>query len=474
MLPGAPSGSEVDQLIAKVRRAAANLTRRTDLLVEGTIVATRRLAEKSILEHEATRQNTMSTLIEARGISQQVLEMSEAVKPLPGQIKELQHTVEELKDEMSHLEREAVNALTSMANHAGVDAQNWTKRLLDEIWQGVEARMRIMANEAQKREQRLLMVMQDLETEIERARTPQLPSNATLSTSEILGILAVSPERITADLKLIIQGSALLDPASQLEAQSLLNIDRFWQWFSSASSDLLFVHGSLVDDPTEARISPISPVCATMVAAIIKTHPSAVSLYFFCGFHMDFGDNLKGPQGLMRCLISKLLVEASTRHPMGLTYGFADLSSTDGLRHHDMSELCSLFRRIIMQLPRDAVVYCIIDGVSWYERLEMLEDIFLVMQTLSGLVDDPYLRPALKVLLTSPFPSKRIAPGIPTQRRVFLRPMAIANEVVSERMIFANLTSRARQVPAYATANSTAPGTTAVALEEERTAEDYL
>ncbi|KAF3769567.1 hypothetical protein M406DRAFT_233886, partial [Cryphonectria parasitica EP155] len=138
---------------------------------------------------------------------------------------------------------------------------------------------------------------------------------------------------------------------------------------------------------------------------------------YFCGLHLSSYDDIRGPQGLMRCLIARLLMELDTSGGPSPNLGFVDVPYLEALQRRDITYLCHLFSSIMVQFAPGTTIYCMIDGITWYERSNMLEDLLHITQSLYRLVDGRYSRCRLKVLITSPFRPGQLASGIPAHQQ---------------------------------------------------------
>lgn len=291
----------------------------------------------------------------------------------------------------------------------------------------------------------------------------------------MLDILAAPFEVATRDLDIVVQEGLHFGPAQQGQTQWLLKKDRFRQWLSANCSDLLLVHGNLTDTSNSGvRISSLSVVSATIATAIAQqANGDAIALYYFCGLRMSSNDDLGGPQGLLRCFTSRLLVGLKAKYDIAASLNLLDGSYLEALQRRDIGCLCTVFRSILVQVPSYATVYCILDGIAWYEKAEMLQDLFSVLQSLYGMVEGASQGSLLKVLLTSPFRSRRIASDMPTARQIFLDPEAMMLECEpSQRMLFSHLGERHYEVPEYSMARG---GASRVSIHEDEqlTEEDY-
>lgn len=459
----------MDIMIEKVGKAVTNMKERSEILSEAILVDIHEQNEKHHEKIQAalnmTRATAVSTSTGLHNVSRQVSQIEDTVQPIPHKMEALQGSVTDLREDIAMQERAIMDGVSAMANRGALDAQNWLLGMLTELRQSFETKLNAM----ERKQDRLLRgAAQLLELEELRSRTPRLlPSiqQPLLEPKALLGILAVPLETLTRDLDYVVRQGLHLSPAEQGQAQLLMKMDRFWAWFTSMGSDMLFVSGALVDPSQhQLRISSLSVVCATIVASIAQSNSDAIALHYFSGQHVSSNDSLSGPQGLIRCLTSRLLIELQGKYGAVPNLDFLDVIAIEKLEHHDVEQLCDLFCRLLMQFQQNATVYCIIDGICWFERLDMLEDLFKVMQSISGMVDDPGKRVRLKVLLTSPFRSRHIAQGLHVQRRITLQAesLLLAGTLETLRPGRPDLSVMARQRSPHTPSQ-----------EEEWTVEDY-
>lgn len=421
-----PSGDDVDMMIDKVEKAVLNMKERSEILSEAILID---IHKQNAKHHDRlhtalnmTRATAASTSAGLHIVGRQVSQIEDTLQPMPQKMDVLQNSVAELREDIVASERAIVDGVTAMANRGALDAQNWMLGMLTEIRQGFETRLTAME---QKQDKLLRGAAQLLELEQFGSRTPRLLQSTQqplLGPKQLLEILAVPPEALIRDLDYVVRQGLHLSPAEQGQAQSLMRMDRFWMWFTSVDSDMLHVGGSLMDPSQhQLRVSSLSAVCATIVASITQRNADATALHYFCGLHVSSNDALKGPQGLMRCLTSRLLVELQGKYGVVPNLTFLDAGSIERLQYHNLEQLCDLFCRLIMQFESNTTIYCMIDGICWFERQDMLEDLFRAVQSIHAMVDDPGKRVTLKVLLTSPLRSRHIAQALDMQRRITLQ-----------------------------------------------------
>ncbi|KAK8123097.1 hypothetical protein PG984_011767 [Apiospora sp. TS-2023a] len=173
----------------------------------------------------------------------------------------------------------------------------------------------------------------------------------------------------------------------QDRAGVIMPTPQFRDWLVNASSRELLIHGN--SDPLP--ISPLTLFCAFLVQNLRRLdHFCTVA--FFCGCHPyeEYG----GARTLITSLIAQLLQKRSF-----------DLSF---IKHDDVYQMdlgnvrtfCDVFGHLVRQIDPDDTVFCIIDGINFYEgRDELFEDTAI---TIRFLLDMTLGQTVFKILLTSP------------------------------------------------------------------------
>lgn len=258
----------------------------------------------------------------------------------------------------------------------------------------------------QKAEWRYLKLSRQLEA------TPH-HSQMLISQQQLLDIFAVDSGNAVHDMELAIRQSMALDPSSQGQAYALLRSREFNIWLKSGTSRVLLVNGNSTSALTN-RTSPISLICATLVQSLVDVQ-SVVCVQFFCGLHSSGNDSLSGPRGLMRSLISQLLLIQN------FDLGFiSSRSYRDQIHDCELGHLCGLFQTLVHQIPIDTVVFCVIDGISLYERLDWREETCYVVGKVREIAESPALNAIFKLLLTTPGRSRYIKEHISPQDQLVL------------------------------------------------------
>jgi hypothetical protein len=178
----------------------------------------------------------------------------------------------------------------------------------------------------------------------------------------------------------------------------------------------------------------MSFLCASLIVSLGRVQESGVSLHFFCGMHTSRDDSLTGPNGMIRSLVSQILMELIRRRILDLEF-VSTRSFRDAIERHDLKTLCLTFCLLVAQLPLETPVYCIVDGITWYEDSEYQTQLEYVADQLRWLVAAEKLGPRFKVLITSSYESRCISQRIPSKQRVFLRSEFGDGDVMSERLM---------------------------------------
>ncbi len=190
-------------------------------------------------------------------------------------------------------------------------------------------------------------------------------------------------------------------PSNQCErAEQLAMAPRFRDFVSTLDSTMLLVHG---DFEGTNYVSALSLFCLTLMRTLTsmdKFRP----LIFFCGCELNDEDgsasSFSGGQAIIWSLIVQLLRQDTfdTR----VLHKEVDLNR---IQDGDLEELCELFMWLVCLLPENMTLFCIIDGIKYYERPEYAESTGLVLSCLLELTRNSTLRGVFKILITSPSPT---------------------------------------------------------------------
>ncbi|KAK3401471.1 hypothetical protein B0T20DRAFT_450531 [Sordaria brevicollis] len=248
----------------------------------------------------------------------------------------------------------------------------------------------------------------------------------TYELSELLTFLNASPLDLAKDLERSVSFSlTILSPPQQASARGILNLPSFQRWVRADVPDILCIESNPTDVhlsllSTMAGAHPLSAFSANLIATL-GGHRGAIILYFFPSLHADYNDPLSEPRALLANMITLLVLELRARNLLRL--GFVNSRQyVHDLQYGNVACLCYTFGALLRQFPRDTPVYCVLDGISSYDRSDRpgwRGDVARILSTLLALVEDGELRPMLKVLVTCPFRWEVVERCLPDQKRAY-------------------------------------------------------
>jgi hypothetical protein len=192
------------------------------------------------------------------------------------------------------------------------------------------------------------------------------------------------------------------------------------------------------------KISPLSYVSAMLSQAIRQQYaqygvsgnpglekenvPRVVVLEYYCALHTATDDDLLGPQGLMRCLTTQLLLALLANEWIGQAEAVNLPHLGDGedelLEQKNLEAICRLFVGLVLLVPRDVPIFCFVDGWSTYERESIgREDYNTVLAAFRDACDstNPEGCADFRLILSSPTASRWLDDFIMPGQRVSLR-----------------------------------------------------
>jgi hypothetical protein len=197
------------------------------------------------------------------------------------------------------------------------------------------------------------------------------------------------------DLKETMRQRSVFSAIEKSRVSWLVDNKRLRNWITSPTSDLFLINGN---ETRHQRTSPVSVYCG-MLSRALKSQEPRVVLYWYCGLNMT--DDIAG---MLRNLIGQLLdlIEAN-KSPLKAVkkVWYA------GFVLDDQSMLWNLFRKLVKQQLKSASVFCVLDGVSFYEDPVRRQDFKALVEALAALVGDAQESNLIfKVLFTSPTRSR--------------------------------------------------------------------
>ena len=290
-----------------------------------------------------------------------------------------------------------------------------------------EARLRDKAEKGVKKQNAKNLALQD---ELQAIRLTQVPVLQPI-VSQIIVPSTMTPQYLNPppveseavfpadispafrDIQNVIRQGKRLKTNSQSRGSWLLHNKAFQAWLISDASSTLVVNGN-----AEGRehISPMSLVSAFLLQSLSGTD-TASTISFFCGLHLAGHDDMSGPQGLARSLISQLL---ATIYESDLAILEKDFHQQLEAHASDVAMLMELFSSLVNRLPQEFVLFCVIDGISLFEKQQYEQETRIVFQKLSQIAQADSQGGLLKLLLTSPSSSRCAKEFFPKESTVII------------------------------------------------------
>lgn len=250
--------------------------------------------------------------------------------------------------------------------------------------------------------------------QLRNTRITSSPATCTINPSDFISLVGVPPLTAMDDIRVASQHR--FDQRSIGQVNSITGQASFGYWIYDKTSSFLLVEACL---PNAPKLSAMSLFCAQFAQNISKAQ-AGVSLVHFCGKHLYQDERLDGPVGLIRNLITQLVVYLHAVHEVHLDHLFDD-EDCHRAAEGDLDALWDLFRQLLCEVPADVPVFCIIDGISfignsWRDETQKL------VRYLHDMVDDDAVDAMFKVLLTCPSRLTTDMPFISSERRIRLSP----------------------------------------------------
>ena len=210
-----------------------------------------------------------------------------------------------------------------------------------------------------------------------------------------------------------------LTTSAQDRAVALITSPATQAWLTSTASSCLQVNGQMFSNEAETRQSPLSYFCAKLVHSILpsgsKSHDmgnhTIFAVRWFCGQHSNSRNYGPGatdydahPLGMLSNLLAQLVNQLLECPSLPLLDAFS-------LPKGDVRELCNLLRHIVQALPRSSVLFIVIDGISYYEDHDRVEECMEVLSTLTKITRGAPRSSngcLMKLLVTTPLRSHNV------------------------------------------------------------------
>ncbi|KAI1075124.1 hypothetical protein F5B20DRAFT_560861 [Whalleya microplaca] len=272
------------------------------------------------------------------------------------------------------------------------DTQNEMKNLLEQLERNLLNERQQQVEIEKLKQHNLYLAAQ---VSFYRAHTPNNLADieaAPTSPGSLLTLLN-TPQLDIFDVERIMRSKESIPAEDRARAELVLRAPKFHAWTVAPTSRELLVHG---DFKGTHYISGLSLFCCSFLQAIRNTG-RFYSLVYFCGCHIGSNDAFSGGRGMIKSLVSQLLSQRMTEAgPPG-----SDIN-LNLIKVGDIGQLCNLFGWLLRRIPQDAPVFCLVDGIRYYEREQYLEDMAQVLRYLLDLTCDETIQCVFKILITSP------------------------------------------------------------------------
>lgn len=198
---------------------------------------------------------------------------------------------------------------------------------------------------------------------------------------------------------------------SQDRAVALITSPDLQSWVTSTSSCALLINGYMAYSEHETRQSPLSYVCAKMADSVLSrtfrspnnTNNTILGVRWFCGQHTNMATDYDAhPPGMLNNLLAQLINQCLEDSYSPLN---CDLFLQDATLK--LSDLCDLFVRLFEALPGGTVLFCMLDGIPYYEDTDRQTECWEVLSTLVNLArrKGDAINGVFKLLVTAPLRS---------------------------------------------------------------------
>lgn len=196
------------------------------------------------------------------------------------------------------------------------------------------------------------------------------------------------------DMQFIEERRERFPSKDRARAEQVVRTHQFNNWIIAPTSTKLLVHS---DFGGTQYVSPLSLFCSTL-SQHLQRKENFISLVFFCGRHVEKRDGASfGGTAMVKSLIAQLLLcqqHLDTRH---IHYEV----SLNEVQSGDLNALCSFFICLLRRLPKAVTVFCLIDGIGYYERDETRAGMLQALECVLRATFDKSVPAVVKVLATS-------------------------------------------------------------------------
>jgi hypothetical protein len=246
-----------------------------------------------------------------------------------------------------------------------------------------------------------------------------------ISPQQLLDCVSI-PDLVSDDLEHVAaQSKAKVPEVQRARSEQLIRTRQVRDWMSAPASSQLLIHG---DYDRRAYISGLTLFCKSLAESLAERAPRLLRVLFFCGLHVD-PPTINGYSG-GRAMIQSFICQLLCQHDFSGRLLHHQISQ-DRIHRGDIDESCELFELLVRNLPSEVVLFCIVDGIIYYEREEFKEDMERVLRSVLQVSSDNSTSAAVKVLITSPTKTTDVRKPFPEHLILSMGSMAQAGAAAS-------------------------------------------
>ncbi|KAF5689595.1 hypothetical protein FCIRC_1290 [Fusarium circinatum] len=219
----------------------------------------------------------------------------------------------------------------------------------------------------------------------------------------LLRCLNYNPEALTRDISSILSFNYQVNENARARVAAMLRHDRFQTFMRETQTSTHLLVNGRGDLSAKEGVSPFSVVMVELArmsnTGLIESAPVFL-LECFCSEHQPFhpNDPPASAVGIMASIIGQLICQMIEKG-QAADLSFISDSKWRKLELLELHTLCTVFKRVVDQIPRDGVVLCIIDEISVYETSRLGEETEMVVKKLVQLTHGGRY-PVFKLLVT--------------------------------------------------------------------------
>ncbi|KAJ5402762.1 uncharacterized protein N7487_008658 [Penicillium crustosum] len=189
---------------------------------------------------------------------------------------------------------------------------------------------------------------------------------------------------------------------------AIIQSSKLQTWISTNKLTVIFINSNARSNETLCSFIPANLIDSVEALKI----NNVFTISFFCGMHSRSDDLNSGVTSLMKSLIGQLLMS----YPDFGLQAVREISQGD---RESIDVLCQIFHRLILQLPSDVILFCLIDAITIYETsYSHIKDCEVTLNGLIEIVEQTQdYGCVFKLMFTNPQNSHRFYKLVPDQAK---------------------------------------------------------